>query len=91
MTPYKSLNISQAYISEQLGEQIAFDPIVCSNLFMCYNNARLTGGIQEWNLFLAHICWPEENEFPEHMFMVSKAHVPGYTRLMNRIEELYNE
>ena len=92
MTPYKALSIAQEFIAKELNsDEIPYDPVVCSNLFQCYNNIAPSSRKNGWQLFLAHVCWPEENEFPEHMFLVSQENVPGYTRLMNRIEEMYDE
>ena len=90
MSPSKALTLSSNYITEQLGDAIGQDPIVASNLHLCYHNACSTDP-QRWQLFLAHICWPEENEFPESLFLITQSQVPGYKRLMNRLEELYNE
>ena len=75
-------------LEKELGLEIAQDGIVSSNLLLCYNNACIRKP-EQWELFLAHICWPEDNEFPESLFLVPKSQVPGYTRLMKRLELLY--
>ena len=95
MIPQKALIQSSNYLTEQLGNSptgvpIGQDPVVAANLHLCYYNA-FGNSQQNWDLFMAHVCWPEENEFPEHLFLISQDQVPGYKRLMNRIEELYNE
>ena len=86
---YKAIAASQDYINKELGDGIGDDPMLCSNLHLCYTNARLARGMDDWMLFLAHLCWPEDNEFPEHLFLVEPSQVPGYKRAMQRIEELY--
>lgn len=95
MSLQKALALASTRITEELGRSsdqvpIGDDPIVASNLHLCYHNASCTS-TPDWELFLSHVCWPEENEFPEHLFLVPASQVPGYKRLMNRIEELYNE
>ncbi len=89
MNLYKALRTSQDYIAKELGEEIAYDPVVCSNLHMCYNNTCPGAKNEGWDLFLAHVCWPEDNEFPDHLYLVPSSQVPGYNRLMQRLEEVY--
>ena len=92
MSPQSALDLARSTIKAELGIEV--DPQLLSNLHMCYYNAvlgkRLTP-LEDWQLFLAHICWPEETEFPEYMFLIDKDQVPGYKRLMQRLEELYDE
>ena len=88
MSPQGALDLARSTILAELGIQV--DPQLLSNLHMCYYNA-VVHKPKDWRLFLAHICWPEETEFPEYMFLIDKDQVPGYKRLMQRLEELYDE
>ena len=88
MSPQGALDLARSTILAELG--ITVDPQLLSNLHMCYYNA-VAHKPEDWQLFLAHICWPEETEFPEYMFLIDKDQVPGYKRLMQRLEELYDE
>ena len=92
MSPQGALDLARSTIKTEL--DIDVDPQLLSSLHMCYYNAGL-GKTQsptlDWQVFLAHVCWPEETEFPEHLFLVPSYNVPGYKRLMSRLEELYND
>ena len=87
MSPQQALDLARSTIKSEL--DIEVDPQLLSNLHMCYYNA-VAHTLPDWQLFLAHVCWPEETEFPEYMFLIHRDQVPGYKRLMQRLEELYS-
>jgi hypothetical protein len=91
----KVLQDSVTHITETLA--IPADGRLEPNLHMLWMNA--VGDPALWQQLLDHLCWPEENPFPEGLFMVSptfngcryEGGPPGYSRIMSILEELYDE
>ena len=85
MSATKILRDSLNYVTETL--QVPHDQRLNANLHMLLVNAKQDPAL--WQQLLDHICWPEENPFPEGLFLTDNP--PGYTRIMQVLEELYDE
>ena len=58
-----------------------------SNLHILRCNA--VGGPTLWDQFLMHLCWPEEVEVPESLFLIDITTSMHYKLAMKHIEALY--
>jgi len=58
-----------------------------SNLHILRCNA--VGVPALWDQFLMHLCWPEEVEVPEALFLINIVENRHYKLAMNAIEKLY--
>jgi hypothetical protein len=58
-----------------------------SNLHILRCNA--IGNPALWEQFLMHLCWPEEVEVPESLFLMDVSQSMHYKLAMKHIEQLY--
>lgn len=56
---------------------------------LCILRCNAVGNPIMWDQFLMHLCWPEEVEVPEGLFLTDIVNNQHYKLAMKHLEDLY--